>query len=1115
MLTVLKAMINKPSDQAQRHLALDPNVSFIVQAPAGSGKTGLLVRRLLTLLAGVQKPEEILAITFTRKATQEMRERVIISLAKAVNGEAFDEHEQDLHVLALAAVEQDKKHNWNLIENAGRLRIMTIDSLCADLVRRMPWSARFGAMPQIEKNPELLYQQAALNCITKLENKSNASGTAIATLLIKLEGNLATLQIRLANMLYTRDRWLPLILGRGDANVLQAEISLAWQQLVEKELSVIHSLFSEATINELLQIADYCAAHIEGQHQGTAFGIAMRAHSNGHGSDDHNNLDQWQTIHALLITGQSLRKANGINARMGLGPASKDKEKKQLVKIIESLADNQEVIDAIVRVNQLPSPHFDDVQTALLNAVTSVLPSLASELYLLMSERGVADHPQITTQAIDALGNLQQPSDLALMLDAKLNHILMDEFQDTSPHQLRLLERLTTGWQPNDGRSLFLVGDPMQSIYRFRDADVRVFLDVRDHGINDIRPKDLRLNTNFRSTAPLVQWVNQILPDVLSKEDQPELGAVKFSSSLAFNQESIGIAHCQLVVSGHAADEGKVVAQQVQELAKQVSQDHEIAVLARTRNHLKGVASALRQSGIEFESIEVEMLGDQSCIQDLMAITRLFLHPLDIVAWLSILRAPWCGLTLSDITILRANNRNKISLWGNDEVLAELSPDGAARYQHLEGIVKPRIDHYHGDLTNRVRNAWLALSGPACALEHELAYCDAYFNLLRELDKQNQSITAKSLDKSVNQTRVSSPSAHIKLLTLHKAKGLEFDTVFLVGLCGKQKTNDQTAKLLKWDASSHSKPALIAPANYPSKEETKHTDWITHRDKQREQLEAGRLLYVGVTRAKSALHLYGHLKKENANPESSSLMHLLWGQLGKDFRDSMIQIASIDAKKDARPQNFIRRLKLNLPPLNLPEPLRVKPHQSNASTPLEYEWAQDQARMVGIVVHKVMQIRGWENLADWDLPSLKPYVERQLTQLGLVNEDNIDATDLVMQYLENTQQDEKAHWIFKPSHQSIEIEWALSGVIRGQVQHHIIDRCFIDSAGTRWVVDFKTSPHKGSNVEPFLDEQQKRYSEQLNDYGTLVRGLEPDMPIKLGLYFPALKSWREWSYDEF
>jgi ATP-dependent helicase/nuclease subunit A len=1107
-----------PNDHAQRQRALDPSTSFIVQAPAGSGKTGLLVRRLLTLLAQVQQPEEILAITFTRKATQEMRERVIGSLAKAANGEAFEEHEQDLHSLAAAALERDKELGWNLVENANRLRIMTIDSLCADLVRRMPWSARFGAMPQIEQNPEALYLEAALNCIKQLENKNTDNGAAVTTLLVELEGNLTTLQARLANMLYNRDRWLPLILGKGGADALLEAIAASWQQLIESELASMDGCLSQSTQQSLIALAAYCAANIPEDHRGSAFGQTILTYASISVDTDASSKQKisakWLAIRSLLITGTALRKPKGLNVRMGLGPASKDKEKQQLIDIINTLEGDEHVINQLVEIASLPDAGFDHTQENLLKAIAALLPTLASELYLLMSERGVADYPQITTQAIDALGNLQQPSDLALTLDAKLEHILMDEFQDTSPHQLRLLERLCAGWQPDDGRSLFLVGDPMQSIYRFRDADVRGFLDVRDHGINDIRPTDLRLDTNFRSAGPLVQWVNQTLPDVLSEQDQPELGAVKFSPSTAFKQTEAGQARCQLVVSSNAADEGKVVAEQVQALAQQVNPDHEIAVLARTRNHLKSVAQALRQSGTEFESIEIELLGDQSCVQDLMAITRLFVHPLDTVAWLSILRAPWCGLTLNDITILRAHNRSKISLWDNDAVLLDLSPDGAARYQRLASVVMPRLASYHGDITNRIRQTWLALSGPACVSKHELDYCDAYFKLLRELVKQGASITAKTLDKAVNQTRVSSPAAQIKLLTLHKAKGLEFDTVFLVGLCGKQKTNEQTPKLLEWDASSYTQAALIAPANYPGKEDKKHTDWIKHRDKQREGLESGRLLYVGVTRAKSALILFGHLKKDTAKPESSSLMHLLWDQLGSEFQQNMIQIAPTDNDNefDTRPQNFIRRLGLNLPSLDLPQPLRVQSHQTNASTPLEYEWAQDQARMVGIVVHKVMQIRGRENLADWNISGLEHYIKRQLTQLGLVDQDNLEAAGLVTQYVENTQQDAKASWIFNTDHQEIEIEWALSGLIRGQVQHRIIDRSFVDESGTRWVVDFKTSPHKGLDVEHFLDEQQKRYAEQLNDYGILVHGLETDAPIKLGLYFPALKAWREWVF---
>jgi len=124
-----------------------------------------------------------------------------------------------------------------------------------------------------------------------------------------------------------------------------------------------------------------------------------------------------------------------------------------------------------------------------------------------VAERGEADFTEIAQGAVRALGTAEAPTDLLLSMDASVRHILVDEFQDTSFSQWELLVLLTSGWQPNDGRTLFLVGDPMQSIYRFRDAQVALFLKAQSEGLGSVQLEPLTLTTNFRSHAGLVDWV--------------------------------------------------------------------------------------------------------------------------------------------------------------------------------------------------------------------------------------------------------------------------------------------------------------------------------------------------------------------------------------------------------------------------------------------------------------------------------------------------------------------------------------------------------------------------------------------------------------------------------
>ncbi|MBH0312402.1 UvrD-helicase domain-containing protein, partial [Alcaligenes faecalis] len=132
-------MLTVPSDSPARARALDPESSFLVQAPAGSGKTELLTDRILALLARVQRPEEIVAITFTRKAAAEMHARVLEKLAAANQERPAEPYRVRSWELARAAMQRNQEQQWDLLAYPARLSIRTIDSLCAHLVRAMPW----------------------------------------------------------------------------------------------------------------------------------------------------------------------------------------------------------------------------------------------------------------------------------------------------------------------------------------------------------------------------------------------------------------------------------------------------------------------------------------------------------------------------------------------------------------------------------------------------------------------------------------------------------------------------------------------------------------------------------------------------------------------------------------------------------------------------------------------------------------------------------------------------------------------------------------------------------------------------------------------------------------
>src|SRR5260370_513727 len=248
--------------------------------------------------------------------------------------------------------------------------------------------------------------------------------------------------------------------------------------------------------------------------------------------------------------------------------------------------------------------------------------------------------------SIGAVGSADAPTDLGLRLDYRLQHILVDEFQDTSSAQLELVRLLTAGWVRGDGRSVFCVGDPMQSIYGFRQAEVRAFLELAEDGIGDLRFDVQRLRDNFRSAAPVVNWINACFSRILPRTDDRDRGAIAFRPSAAAVAESPESA---APVPGGAlpgvatpAEESSAIPHIIPEQADR-HPDWRIAVLVRARAHAREIAAGLRAKGIDFRAVDIEPLQDRPIVRDLIMLACALLHLGDRTARLAVLRAPWAG----------------------------------------------------------------------------------------------------------------------------------------------------------------------------------------------------------------------------------------------------------------------------------------------------------------------------------------------------------------------------------------------------------------------------------------------------------------------------------------
>ena len=171
-------------DRAARRRAIEPGGSFVVQAPAGSGKTTLLTLRYLRLLSDVERPEQVVAITFTRKAAAEMRHRIVgaLRLAAAPLPPGADERLQELHRHGRAALERSRERGWGLEDNPARLHVQTIDGLNHWLARRLPLAARIGGSSSVVDDARPLYAEAARRTVARLDGEAFRAWVARAGL---------------------------------------------------------------------------------------------------------------------------------------------------------------------------------------------------------------------------------------------------------------------------------------------------------------------------------------------------------------------------------------------------------------------------------------------------------------------------------------------------------------------------------------------------------------------------------------------------------------------------------------------------------------------------------------------------------------------------------------------------------------------------------------------------------------------------------------------------------------------------------------------------------------------------------------------------------------------
>ncbi|MEJ2431519.1 MAG: UvrD-helicase domain-containing protein, partial [Deltaproteobacteria bacterium] len=837
-------------------------------------------------------------------------------------------------------------------------------------------------------------------------------------------------------------------------------------------------------------------------------------------------LQNWQEISIILTTLEG-------KPRKRLGPASgfyKGFSHTIWATTIQELS--PESLENLQNIKKLPLLADGIANLDTLYDLVLVVGEGLNRYRSICRQRRLLDYVELEQAAL-RLFDQESPTDLQLLLDRKINHLLVDEFQDTSRSQWLLLQHLCSGWQADSGRTLFVVGDPKQSIYAFRKAEVSLFLEATKGlplpGQDPFPLESLQLLANFRSHPRLVDWHNQIFAQTIMTEADDEADEVVHVSAEALvtptpDQLSLTLFSSENQVDHPRQAEAEWLGQAVLQELEHLSDGEKIGILLFARTHLPLYLQGLQTAGVAVRVQEGAPLLEQREVLHLRQIAHALIRPQDDVAWAALLRAPWSQLTLDQFVQVAGQPEPS---WLDK--IKTFKEDFSIMGKVWQAMTWARQRLARDALAELVENVWVELDGPAAVARNSstagVANCRSYLDILVQAE---QGLPEDTLVKAemLLQNAFAPPDpgaapSPVELMTVHRAKGLEFDVVFLPFLDwnplsgGRLSQPPYLVERLTGPRGEH----LIAMAPDRRREKTAGLYKLL-RDigNKKKRAEAKRIFYVAVTRARRSLYLsgVGGTRDGELSPQKDSPLWWLCNhhQLKLSEKQELIAENNDHLALSFNPLITPRTVQERVGVQVLPEPLPFSPELLPYSTlspsqmvdwgPTTGEHKEDpNARARGVVTHRLMELLGHG----------RPLPEPVALGAALTSEGvpEIEAKPLVKEILQEVQlclQEEFFSWLIGKDHPQAYCEGSLEDrPTTGQIRSGTVDRLVFD--GDRWwVVDYKTSrPLEGESVDSFLTRESQLYRPQILAYKEMVANyLNVDInSVRPVLYFTALQ----------
>ena len=842
-------MTNNPKEQTSNKAA-DTNRSIHLSASAGSGKTRALKERYLALLDKLDlrglNIDQAVAITFTDKAAAEIKERVMHDLPDAML----------------------KK----IIRGRQDLRISTIHSFCMNLLKRYPLEAGlppdFGVLDardqvyKIRKSIEDSLEEADRDRVVMAPLSAFTADELVESIefLLSIRSRLKRIEID----------------AKGPEGILRSVKAGMDMESIEAELGSLvgspawRALFMQMELL-LKSQPDYyetCKGAIHG---------SLASAQDTHGA--------YRIADALVPIYFTLK--NEPRKKLPIAKSKFRLSDMFTYAVYETLC--SQVIDVLAQFRSA----YHRAQAG--HEAISLL-----QLYLLAEERyqksklreGLLDFDDLEIYAYRLLQGLESP-EILYWLDRKILHFLVDEFQDTSDIQWAILNKLTEeifagqGTEKRMAPTLFVVGDEKQSIYRFREANYRLIRDIQDKMETQLLPEAreiLTLQKNYRSTPAIIETVNKVFGVLWGETYQPSdpdrsehAGSVRLIKIMPEQRDDDR--------RSQAPPEAAILAQEIRQVVDNNTMIHEksgdawekraatfgdCAILIQSRTRLKEYEAALQEAGVPFRVIGGIGFYEEDEIQAVLNVLFFLWNRDDKLSLAAALRSALFGMTDQEILGLMLDNRDML------EGLKELRPQAFLLIQGWE------------------RNAGLA---PLSVLMHRIiadtgAYvrfgrrnAQAIFNLdklldtARDFDRRGYTTLQDFVEwiRNIREAEQREATADMNLpgfkgavsiMTVHKAKGLEFPIVFLPAM-NQQPRSVTTGPLAIVESSGTGMRLAIKDGENPLYDE------LWEGEKQELQREHQRLLYVAMTRARDCLVMIGTLDKNNKPFKESAWLNYL------------------------------------------------------------------------------------------------------------------------------------------------------------------------------------------------------------------------------------------------